>query len=64
MAKVELLKDAYGNLWDYIGYDADTNTHSVVVIDVDDEGYYTNTCITCFMTDDEYKATTKVIIDC
>lgn len=36
--------------------------HQVEVIDCD-EGIYTHTAITCLMTDDEYKATTKVIID-
>ena len=63
MAKVELLKDANGNLWDYIGYDEEIEMHQVEVIDCD-EGIYTRTAITCFMSDDEYKATTKVIIDC
>lgn len=53
MEKITLYKDTNGNLWDYVGYDADNKLHQVIVVDEDD-GHYTNTSITWYMTDEEF----------
>ena len=60
--KITLYKDTNNNLWDYVGYEADIKMHKVIVVDEDD-GYYTNTNITCYLTDEELANCTKIEVE-
>lgn len=57
-----LYKDTNGNLWYYEGYDEQSKLHRVVVIDEDD-GHYTNTSITWYMTDEEFNECTTIELE-
>lgn len=48
---IKLLKDPNGNFWHY-EQKMDDGFHQVTVVD-EDEGYYTNTNITWYLTDEE-----------
>lgn len=45
------------NLYDYIGYDEEIKMHKVAVVDIDEEGYLTNTHIPWYFTDKEISNT-------
>lgn len=62
MTNIVLYKDVNNNLWLYEGYDTDIKMHKVIVVDEDD-GYYTNTNITCYLTDEELAQCTEVHIN-
>ncbi len=59
---ITLLKDENGNLWNYIGYDEQSKLHQVTVVD-EDNGYYTDTSITWYMTDEELANCTKIEVE-
>ena len=60
--KIKLLKDENGNFWCYIGYDETEDWHEVTVVD-EDNGYYTNTNITSYLTNEEYANCTQIEVE-
>ena len=55
-----LLKDPNGNLWYYVSKDGDL--HKVTVVDEED-GCYTNTNITWYLTEEEFNQCTKIEVE-
>ena len=56
-------KDEKGNVWDCIGYDDGTCEYEVTVIDVDENGHYTNTGITWYMSEDEFDKLERIEVE-
>lgn len=56
-------KDEKGNVWDCIGYADDTCEYEVVVVDIDDDGHYTSTNITWYMSDDEFDKLERIEVE-
>ena len=59
---ITIYKDADGNLWNYIDYDVDDKTHKMTVVEEDD-GHYTDTGITWYMTQAEFNQLAKIEVE-
>ena len=57
-----IYKDANGNLWYCVDYDTNDKLYEVTVVD-EDNGHYTNTNITWYMTEEELNECTTLEVE-